>query len=406
MIYGYYCVHPELIDECYEVAFKKQFIERLAALNAPEILLANELRLYEEQKSLQSDLSLFRSHIKELYSNNSVNGILVNYRAVFQDVGFDPLIAYSGNDSEYSSEIEDYLKPLENLPDEAVLNFISYTQTKFNEYAEKQKSRLNKIRSTFISRIKLFVENGKFPESALLNLTHLEQTTIELDDGFRTTLEGSNGYYKRYSNKIIISTEAFNDKGELILFYLFFHAIAGMSNSVNGFYRLSDFFSGEFKSAFDLINKTFANYQSISLLSHDPPEWLKCEQLRDSKVTAIIRYTGMLEISEEIFYNAYFSNNINDVQTLADAIKSQFNADELFSDLQSIKDTLSIDEAKFENADKFNHRFENIDAYFRHRYWNSQQILSKILAEFSRKGKRGRNKTKNELPLSSRQTKK
>jgi len=398
MIYGYYCVNPELIDECYEVAFKKQFIERLTALDAPEILLANEQRLFEEQKLLQVDLSLFRSRIKELYSNNTVNDILVNYRAVFRDVGFDSPIAYSGNDSEYSSEVEDYLKPLENLSDEAVLNFISYSQTKFDEYAEKHKSKLNKIRSIFISRIKLFVESGQFPESALLNLSHLEQTTIELDDGFRTTLEGRNGYYKRYSNKIFISAEAFNDAGELILFNLFFNAIAGMSNSNNGFHRLSEFFSNEFESAFALINNTFVNYKSISLLSHDPPEWLKREQLRDSKITAIIRYTGMLEISEEIFYNAYFSNNIIDVQTLADAIKSQFDADELFHDFHSIKDTLSIDEAEYENADKFDHRFENIDAYFHHRYWNSQQILSKILAEFSRKGKRGRNKTKNELP--------
>ena len=411
MIYGYYCVHPELVDECYEVATKKRFIERLTALNAPEILLAREQRLYEEQKSLQSDLSAFRMRIKELYSNGTVSNILDNYHTVFQDVGFDPSIAYSGNDSDYNSEKADYLKPLKNLSDEEVLSFISYTQHKFDEYIKKHTPKLNEIRTLFISHIKSSVESGLYPKSALDNLAHLEQIAVEFDDGFKTTLEGSAGWHKPYHNKIFVSTKAFDNKGTIVLFYMFFNAIAGVSDCDYGFHRLREFFDTEkvkvlvadesfsYEQPFDLINEAFVNAQSISLLSlsNKLPKWLKDEQFRDAKLGAIIVHTGKQGIPKEIFYNAYFSGNMDDVKALADAIRSEFNHNELFTDLQSIKDICSVDEIQYKGTDRaekrkflYEHRLDNIDAYFRYRYFNSPRFTDKVVSQLKEKLNRSR----------------
>ena len=55
-VYGYYCVHPELVDDHHKVASRKQRLQRLTILGAPEIILENEQRIYDEQKALNSDL--------------------------------------------------------------------------------------------------------------------------------------------------------------------------------------------------------------------------------------------------------------------------------------------------------------------------------------------------------------
>jgi len=387
MIYGYYCIHPDLVDEHYKIVSLRQRLERLTALGAPEIILVNERRMYDEQKALQSDLSWFRNRIKKLYSDGVVNDILDNYRAVFQDIGFDPSIAYSDKAFKYDHEIGDYFKPLENLPDEAVLAFISYVQHKFDEYLEKYTPRFNEIRSLFISRIRLFVERERYPVSALQNLSRLEQATIEIDDGFETTLEGNAGWHNADRNQIMLSAIGFSGKDDFTLFHECFHALAGTPDDYGGgFHRLIQFFEAEYEDAFKLINETYVNAQAITVFTDKPSEWLKGEQFRDAKLESIIRRTGKHEIPRDVFERAYFSDSIDDVKALADAIKAAFDPDELFTDLQSIKDIVSIDELKFEQRNKkidrkflYEHRFDNIDAYFRYCFRNNTRITDEMI---------------------------
>ena len=386
MVYGYYCIHPESVDEFHKVASRKNRVERLTALNAPDIILVNERRMYDEQKAFYSDLSQFRARIKKLYCDGTENDIIANYRAVFQVTGFDPATAYSGNDSEYDPVIGDYLRPLGNLSDEAVLGFITYSQQKFDEYLEMSTPKLNGIRALFVTGIKTLIDQGQYPKYVIDKFVRLEQAVIEVDDGFTTTLEKISGWYNAHRNTIVLSTRAFNAIGAFLLFHECFHALAGRTDNVDGFHRLDEFFDYNYKDAFELINETFVNTQSISVLSDDLPKWLKDEQLRDAKLESIIRHTGSQEISRDIFFNAYFSDNIDDVKILADLIKSAFDSDNLLTELQSIIDIESVDgvmydgendaeERQFSNE----HRFDNIDAYFHYRYLNNPSIIDGIV---------------------------
>jgi len=374
MIYGYYCIHPELVDDHYRVASRKQRLEKLTSLGAPDVILVNELRMYEEAKALYFDLSWFRNHVKKLYTDGVQNDILENYDAVFQDVGFDPEAAYSGIDVEFDANTRDYLRPLENLPDDAVLAFLSYTQGKYNEYLAKCAPKLDEIRDVFISRVKQFIEWERYPKLTSDNFTRLQQATIDIDDGFTTSLEECSGRYNTCLNQIVLPASRFDGKDAGVLFHEFFHALAGRTGSMSGFQRLAEFFDIKYGDAYDLIDETFVNAQSISLLSNNLPEWLKAIQFRDSKLELIIRRTGAHEIPREVFEDAYFSDNIDDVKLLADAIKAEFDPEELFSDLQSIKDIRTVDELVCEVDDKtergkffYEHRLDMIDAYFQYR---------------------------------------
>jgi len=374
MIYGYYCIHPELVDNHRKVASRKQRLEKLTGLGAPEVILVNEQRVYDELKMLHSDLSWLRNRVKGLYADGVQDDILMNYDAVFQEVGFDPAAAYSGKNVDYDAERRDYLRPLEGLTDSEVLAFLAYAQGKFDEYHEKHIPKLNEIRDLFISRIEQCIEHERYSKLTSDNLTRLRQAAIDIDDGFETTLEGCTGWYNAHRNQIMLSAIMFSRKGALVLFHECFHALAGREEGMNGFLRLKEFFGTDYGEAINLIDEAYANTQSIHIFMGEPPEWLKAEQLRDLKFELIVRRTGAHAIPREVFEGAYFSNSVDDVKRLADAIKSEFTPEELFGDLQSIKDHLSVEALEYIGGDKDEeskfleeHRYDTIDAYYRYR---------------------------------------
>jgi len=408
-IHGYYCIHPEQVDESRDVAFPKQRLEKLIKLGAPEIILANERRVYNEAKAFHADLSQFRACIKKLYIDGNENDILSNYDIIFQDLGFDPSLAYSGMDTGYDPDKRDYLKPLENLPDDAVLGFIAYTQRKFDEYLEKYTPKLNEIRDKFIYRIKQFVAHKRYPESVLNNLERLEQATIEIDDGFETTIDGNSGWYNANQNIIVLSARVFDGQYALVLFHECFHALAGITDDVSGFNRLETFFGEDFEDAFELLNENFVNAQSICVLTSNPSQRLKDEQYRDLITQLIITHTGTKEIPQEVFFNAYFSDDIDDVKILADAIKTAFDSVSLFDDLQSIRNIKPTDYEKYKGRGRsrgkgrsrhgvryrskhrnrnresnkmreffYEHRLDNIDTYFFYRCENNPRLKENL----------------------------
>jgi hypothetical protein len=167
-----------------------------------------------------------------------------------------------------------------------------------------------------------------------------------------------------------------------------FHGIAGVSNNRSGFLRLEVFFGGEYAAAYALLDETFTKSQMIGVMTSDPPEGLKEIQARDAKIGMVIRRGGTRDIPLDIFHKAYFSNNLDDVKALADAIAASFSPDELWSDLQSIRDVRSLDVVKYDFNDsarartlRKERRLDNIDAYFRYRYVGNERLQDELLEQ-------------------------
>ena len=334
MIYGYHCVHPEQADEIDTVKRCKERTKLLEELNAPDVIIEEDRRIYRNRKAQFTSVSFFRERIKKLYEEGKEKCILVNYRAVFKDVGFDPLIAYSGSIHGFSINGDDYFKPLDSMTDDDVVIFLAYVQKKFDEYLEKYTPKLNEDRELFMNKMEAFVERRVFPPLALDNFDCLRQTIIEIDDGFTTTIKDSRGWYSRQKNMIMLSAASYCDNNTQMLFHECLHAIAGISNDAPGFYRLSKFFGKEHEDIYKIINEAYVNLYSITLFSNDPPERMQYEHDRDFMLFLAAQILGKKIVDKRLFDNAYFSNDISHVKKLADEMKQQHDTDKLFSILQ------------------------------------------------------------------------
>ena len=383
MIYGYYCIYPERIDENPEVQKRANRIERLQSINAPEVIMMHEHRMLKDVKEKHSDVRRFRERINGLYVVGKESAILENYKTVFEDVGFDPKEVYGAHALLFDGT--DYLRPVKSMTDEEIIRFLERVCGKFADYSDKYKETLEKIRKTFIRRYKYCVDNGIYPESAGGCIARLEELKIEIDDGFTTTLDEVSGWYNAHRNIAVISAVQFKGVDVFTLLHEMAHACAGDTDGVKGFYRLEEFLGEEYEAAYELMNETFANARAIHLLGLKKiPDWLLLEQARDLKVEIIVRRSGKEDIDKDMFSKAYFSDDIADVEALANAIKTNFDADALLSDLASIKDTSCVNETKYKGKDKSKelkyrnkHRHDNIDGCFRYYYFGNPRVRAR-----------------------------
>jgi len=331
MIFGYYCVHPELVDEIPAVARSRNRLAFFEKANVGAII-DKERSIYNERKAIYSDISCLRASIGKLYEDGQEQCILSNYKVVLDDLGFDPIVAYSGVSDSFDFDKGDYFEPVSRMSDDEVVTFFAYMEKKFDKFHEKYCETIRNDRNLFVSRVIEKIKSGHYPSYVSDRLVRLERTAIEFDDGHRTTLEGISGWYRPQSNLIMLSASGYLDNDSNLLFHECYHVIEGRSITGNGLQRLKSFFDKKYAKTIERINEVFVNYKSSSLLNNDLRLGQK-NRCTDQEIVLYILVCGEPEIPVNMLYNAYFSDDMRDVEALADAIKQSFDSDILFQGL-------------------------------------------------------------------------
>ena len=383
MIYGYYCLYPEKADESHDVRRRKRRFERMQELGAPAVILENEESIYREMVELNTSVSKFRENITTV----AKQAIQKNYKVVLNDLGYDAGEMYG----EYAGMFdgEDFISPLSDMPDNAVLSFIEYMNGKFTAYYEKYEATINQITEVFIKFIQRRVD---LHEDAVRTAESLRDYTKSIDDGFTTTLHSFYGRSNKQEKEITVS--AYSCRSENIMGWLqeFAFCMAGETNGVYGFRRLEKFFDEDYDNFFLLMNEMYSSVLAYECVGKMLPELAIAYMDRDVKLQIIVKVAGKTKIPDEIYSNAFFSSNIDDVEKLAEAMKAAHDVDALVNHIMSVKDFSCIKPVKYTGKNKKRaraytnkHKYDNMNGIFRYlhadKFLNEEALLRAIYGQ-------------------------
>jgi hypothetical protein len=168
-------------------------------------------------------------------------------------------------------------------------------------------------------------------------------TRIIVEDGFFSLLDGRGGTYEPGMGYIILPSR-YLVRDLYNLFHELTHVVSGHTSDRIGLTRLTEFMDTPdvdddhfdyYWNALFLLNEAFTNVITTQMAAEVVPDKVSDEFDIDSEIVKVIQSGGTPHILDSLFHNAYFSDNIKDVEILA-AIIAKVHSKETIAKLASL----------------------------------------------------------------------